>query len=235
MAHKLWFDGVCSADYGIYISGENSFSAPERDTATVEVPGRNGALVFDNGRYKNVTITYPAIIYRNFAQNVEAAKCWLLGNHGYCILESDYDPLHYRMARYSGPIDFNTWFLNRAATVELTFDCKPQRFLKAGEMPLTMSRAGKVFNPAPFQALPLVTVRGNGAGELHINGVTIQIFALSDYLVVDCDTQNAYKGTENKNGSIYAPAFPVLTPGENAVAWSGGVTSVELTPRWWTL
>ena len=46
------YGGVNSADYGIYITGEAVYNAPERDVEFVEVPGRNGALTLDNERYK---------------------------------------------------------------------------------------------------------------------------------------------------------------------------------------
>ena len=64
---------------------------------------------------------------------------------------------------------------------------------------------------------------------------TVQIKALDGYVILDSDSQNAYKGTLNKNGTIYAPQFPVLERGKNFISWDGGITSVEITPRWWTI
>ena len=58
---------------------------------------------------------------------------------------------------------------------------------------------------------------------------------IDEYLVIDCDTQNAYKGTQNKNTEISAAAFPRLDAGDSEISWTGGITSVEITPRWWTL
>ena len=57
---KLIFGGVDSSEYGIYITGEAVYNAPERDVEFIEVPGRNGSIAMDKGRYKNITVTYPA-------------------------------------------------------------------------------------------------------------------------------------------------------------------------------
>ena len=56
----LIFGDVDSADYGIYISGDGVYNAPERAVEFVDVPGRNGAIALDQGRYNNIEITYPA-------------------------------------------------------------------------------------------------------------------------------------------------------------------------------
>ncbi|MBR5931241.1 MAG: hypothetical protein IKZ95_04355, partial [Lachnospiraceae bacterium] len=56
------FGGQDSRNYGIYISGSGVFGAPERDGSKVSIPGRNGEMFLDNGRYKNIEIKYPAFI-----------------------------------------------------------------------------------------------------------------------------------------------------------------------------
>ena len=71
------FDGVSSKDFGVYISGSGTFDGAERDVSTVEIPGRNGELTLDNGRYKNRSMKYPAFIYRNFAINIAQLICFL--------------------------------------------------------------------------------------------------------------------------------------------------------------
>ena len=64
-------DNKKSLDYGLYITGSGAFNAPERDVETVEVPGRNGNLIIDRGRFKNVVQSYKAFIHKDFAQNAE--------------------------------------------------------------------------------------------------------------------------------------------------------------------
>ena len=57
---SLTFDGVNSLDYGIYITGEAAYNAPERAVEMVNIPGKNGALALDQGRFENIEVTYHA-------------------------------------------------------------------------------------------------------------------------------------------------------------------------------
>lgn len=232
---RFWFNGRCCDEFGIVASGEHTYNAPQRDVDALQIPGVNGDLLISNKRYKNISVVYPCGIVHNFASRAEAARAWLLAPQGYCRLEDDYSPGTYRLGCFSGPVDFDMALLNRAGTADLTFTCKPQRYLKSGETPIRMPAPGTLYNATLFDALPLISVTGDGAGSLTVDGYTVEIRALDGALTLDCELQDAYKGTENKNNTIYAPEFPRLTPGENAVSWTGGVTGVSITPRWWTL
>ena len=135
--HKITFGGIDSSTYGVYISGSDTFSAPERDVQYVQVPGRNGDLIIDNGRWNNITVTYPAFIPNTFESNVDAFRAAMMLKTGYHRLEDTYHPNEYRMASFSyGLNPSNITAYRRFGEFALTFNCKPQRFLKSGETPL---------------------------------------------------------------------------------------------------
>lgn len=135
--HKITFGGIDSSTYGVYISGSDTFSAPERDVRYVQVPGRNGDLIIDNGRWNNITVTYPAFIPNTFESNVDAFRAAMMLKTGYHRLEDTYHPNEYRMASFSyGLNPSNITAYRRFGEFALTFNCKPQRFLKSGETPL---------------------------------------------------------------------------------------------------
>lgn len=238
---KFWFAGECSADYGLMISGSGTFNSAERDLEKISVMGRNGDLIKDNGRFKNVPASYPISICRNFSQRASAVRSWLSSQRSYQRLEDEYHPDEYRMAMFVGPIEFDVGFLNQTGETTIFFDCKPQRFLKSGEAPVTFtSGAGTIENPTRFEALPKITVYGSDAGTVTIGGTVVEVKSITDQITIDCETMQAYRQVgdgvpENYNGNIYAPEFPVLRPGENAVGFAGGITRVELIPRWWTI
>ena len=54
-------------------------------------------------------------------------------------------------------------------------------------------------------------------------------------LMLESEFQDAYREEQNKNNTISASAFPILEHGENAISWDGGITGIEVTPRWWTI
>ena len=69
---------------------------------------------------------------------------------------------------------------------------------------------------------------------------TVEIKSISTEIILDCQLMQAYSFDEsdapvNQNGNIYALEFPKLVPGENIVTFDGGITKIEITPRWWTL
>lgn len=243
MMKSLWIDEVPSRDYGLAITGAATYDAPERDIETVTIEGRNGDLVIDRGRYKNIMIEYPASVARGFGDFERHIKDWLYKSHGYRRLEDDYSPDVYRMGIFRGPLNFDVKPLGRSAELVLQFECKPQRWLKEGEKSFRLEPGadGSVFihNPTQHPALPLILVYGQGAGSIswYEDSVlrTLEILELNDDIVLNSETMNAYYGGINKNSCVKAPYFPVIPGGGVTVTVSGGITALEITPRWWTL
>ena len=71
---------------------------------------------------------------------------------------------------------------------------------------------------------------------MNIDQHTITISNINGSIVLDSEIQDAYKGTVNRNADITLnKGFPEFIPGENSITWTGGITYVEVIPRWWTL
>lgn len=136
--HTLTYNGTKSSDLGVFVSGSGSFDAAEFDVDKYEIPGRNGDLILSNNRYKNIEITYPAFIPKAFMDKVQNVRNWLRSSKVYARLEDTYDMDHYRLGIPTGVQSFSPENRNDGANFEMTFDCKPQRFLKVGETPETV-------------------------------------------------------------------------------------------------
>ena len=234
MINFIVFNGKKLKDYGVFISGEAVFNAPKRSTTSVTVPGRNGALTLDNGRYENITLKYPAFIVRSFKDRVAELRNFVLTQSGYQRLEDTYHPDEYRLARWSTDFSVKPDEELLAGEFDLEFDCYPQRFLKSGENAIEITSATTIINEQMTTALPLI--RAYGTGTFTINGVTVQITSASSYTDIDCDLQECFKDTlaTNCNGNVVLTTFPKLTPGENTISMSG-ISKLEITPRWWRL
>lgn len=177
MQNSIIFGGVDSADYGIYIGGEGTFNAPKRDVEMISIPGRNGALALDKGRFENIEVTYSAFNYESdlatFAQNLSGFRNAICSQKGYQRLTDTFHTDEYRMAAYIDgleikPIDYNT-----ASTFEIKFDCKPQRYLTSGETEVTVASGNTLTNPTPFDSHPLLKL--SGYGNIHIGSSTIGV------------------------------------------------------------
>ena len=75
--NSITFNGQNSLDYGLYVSGNQTFNSAEKDYSKVSVPGRSGDLLVFNNRYKNVSLNYNAILIENYEENAERVRAWL--------------------------------------------------------------------------------------------------------------------------------------------------------------
>lgn len=235
MLNYFTFNGTDSRDFGVYISGQGTFNAPERAYSLMKVPGRDGALVGFDNRLENVELTYPAFICSNFSQNMEDFRSFLLSQVGYQKLVDSYHPNEYRMAIYPGAFEAEVTSLNDAGQFDITFVCKPQRFLNSGDNVTTLTASTSISNPTLFNAQPLMRVYGTGV--LGIGSQSVTISTADSFTDIDCEMMDCYKGTASKNRyvSFSNYKFPVLSPGTNNITLGTGITKVEITPRWWVL
>ena len=173
---SLFFDGEDSRDYGVYITGEAVFNAPEREVEMISIPGRNGQLALDKGRFENIEVTYPAGIFADteadFAEAISDFRNLLCSRRGYVRLQDDYHPDEYRMAVYKSGLEVTPAQL-RAGEFNIVFDCKPQRYLTSGETAISVDSGDTVTNPTLFDASPLLEIKG--AGSIYINGETVSV------------------------------------------------------------
>ena len=144
---NLTFDGISLKEYGVYISGEAVFDSPTREVEMITIPGRNGSFALDKGRFNNITVTYPAGIYATseteFAEKVSTLRNLLASRKGYCRLTDEYNPDEFRLGVYKAGLELDPTHYNEAGRFELSFDCKPQRFLFSGEEVFTLGEWGQ--------------------------------------------------------------------------------------------
>ena len=162
--HFIMFDGQNLADWGLHISGDKTFGAPERDVDEVEVPGRNGTLTYDNGRFNNYDLEYEGGIVSDdtvdFEYKIRRLRSFLCSRYGYKRLEDTYHPDEFRLAKFVDGLDPDVTQL-QGGTFDLKFDCKPQRFLKSGEEAIVMTASGSIFNFTDFETKPLIRCYGS--------------------------------------------------------------------------
>ena len=267
----LQFGGIRSRDYDVWISGANVWSAPERDVEVVEIPGRNGTLSLDNGRYKNVSIVYPCYMSGNFSKDFDTFKVAMLSQTGYLRLSDTYHPDHFRMARLTGGFKPKPGPYNRSAKFDLTFDCYPQLFLRSGDTAVTITSTKTMENPTQFATRPqliigftpdvgtiqpksgTVSIVTTDGGMIPVTTTQTITFTNIPFttaqeqqrgIVIDCETGTIQRRDTYENLSAYAQLTTgdfFELPGKSVtaqsfdVSFTGDVSYISLTPRWWTL
>lgn len=172
---SLIFDDIDSRNYGVYITGKAVYNAPGREVEMITIAGRNGQLALDKGRFENIEVTYPAGIFADnqadYAKAIFDFRNALCSKVGYQRLTDEYNVDAYRMAVYKSGLEVSS--VNSAGEFQITFDCKPQRFLMSGEAPITVSSGDTILNPTHFESKPMLEVEGYGT--IGFNGFEIEL------------------------------------------------------------
>lgn len=171
------FGDISSKAYGVYITQEAAYNAPERDTEVIEIAGRNGAYILDKGRFKNITVSYKCGIAlddeQSFSSAIRTFRNALASKAGkYVRLEDEYNPNEYRQAAFLGGIEVDMAD-RRAGEFTVSFDAMPQRFLKSGETAVSVASGDTITNPTLFESHPLISAYIDDAATLNIGDKTI--------------------------------------------------------------
>lgn len=245
------FNGKSTEELGLISQAIPSYEFPAKNYSFTHIPGRNGDLIIDSKSYNNTERTYYlACVYKpgsNFTINSAKIIEWLMGAKGYCRLEDSYEPDVYRLASYvanGSLIDI----MKTATTLNVTFNCKPQRYLKSGETALDFSDATmQLNNPTGYEALPILEFKPVSAGDLEIdvddNTITVHISdnMINKTVIIDSELQNCFMKVNNEiqtcNSAFELTKFPVLKSGYTTIEFKDSTkyTDAKITPRWWKL
>lgn len=234
----LFFKDHSSLEYYLLIQEKGSYNGAARDITYTSVAGRSGDLITDNERYNNITIPYTLALLNTspftFAQLSQLIKKWLLIEQGYFKLWDTYDKNYYRLASYSDEVNIEQE-LRELGSLSLSFNCKPFKYSFEGEKTITLTAAGKIYNAEPFESKPYIKIFGSGNVTIYINNNAYRFTDIDEYLEVDSELMNTYKGITPANNKKQGADFPTFKPGDNSISWSGTVTRLEIVPRWCTL
>lgn len=226
---SLVFNGVdLGKECNMFVLGKGVFGAPSRDVTQIHVPGRNGDILIDNGGWNNVDVTYSSCcILSNFRENIAKLKEYLLANPGYHELSDPYNPDEVRYAEFRGPFTPEAFTAkgNNAGMFDLTFNCKPQRFLRESIVPRNYSLCPYERVDSTVNSNDYAYIVDNKVSYLSNAGTTYvwtfatdeTITASNGYFYKSNGTTVAYDGeTVFKNGTVTIPLV-----GKNGTKYAG--------------
>ena len=214
----ITFNGKSSSSFGIIVERYPSPNRPARRGTVLQIPGRNGNLVIEDGTYENVTLKFDVYLSAepaNLYDRAAAVADWLLVSSGYQRLMTEYEPDIFRLARFAGPLDIEA-ILNIHGRATLEFDCYPQRFDALGHVysdyGSLSSGSATITNTGIMIAKPMIKVTGKGNVVLDFasaaSGNTTEVdFAFStsktETIILDCDLHDAYyEDGSNANAAV---------------------------------
>lgn len=229
----FYYNGIDSREYGIYLTSAIKIGGAQPNVEKISIPGRNGNLLHYDGSYSNVAFPAECVISGSQANDAIAAIAqWASGNPGYHRLEFPWED-GFRMAHVVAGPGIEA-LADGVRTFTLEFECMPQVFTYDGQQPIVLRESTKLHNKW-MEALPLITIYGLGSCTINIGDKSITTNGMKRTTTLDCELQNAYDSFGDANDVIYAPEMPTLPHGDTLISWSGSISKIEITPRWWHL
>lgn len=254
MSDTLTVGSVTMNGTTMFVLDCNDDDAPEPDYEAISVPGRNGDLHFWNGRWKNKLITYHCVCTDNARTAVPALLTQLLAQYGYQRITDTLHTDYYKMGEYVGatiPVYSDG---GKTARFDLTFDCKPQKWLLSGETEIeitstTATSPTRVHSPAGYNypALPLLKITGYGLCRLMSPSYSVTIssdagvaITSPNPIIHDC----AINRTHSVNGRVSYDQYATVSiadawadnPGFSGFsAYHASTATLKVVPRWWKL
>lgn len=256
------YNGEPSTNYYLHVEHPPEYTFAERNYEVTHVPGRNGDLVFDQGSYNNVDTSYEVSVGaldKSLPDLARGVSEWLHAPTGYARLEDSYTPQFYRLGMYTESATFTNELMH-AGRATITFNCKPQRFLKDGENPVNLAISGSkegtitISNPTNFTAIPEIIFGSNSLKDWNVYvtvenslGTVRYKFTASNVsrsgdICVDGDLMQCYMlggGNYNSSLTLVDGVFAKLPPGETTIKianlGTANLQRAQVIPRWWTL
>lgn len=221
-------------DFGIFVASRPYLPSPERRVTYIDVPGMDSRLRRDEGTYGDITLSVECSFLGNPVSKISAVKGWLLVA-GEADLTFSHIPGRKYLAQVVNSIDFEI-VLKITSHFVILFNCQPFQYATDNTPISVADGSGYVLsNPGTVKALPVIKATGSGAGALTVNGGTVSFSDIDGTVTLDSTIQETYQNTGTSlisKNSTKTGDYPVLLPGDNAISFSGGITSLEITPNW---
>ena len=250
--NDIIYNGQSLRDLGYAVKTFPVHTVAERDMEFSSIIGRSGDIIVDNKRFHNVDMNYEInMIDIDRLQNTDVNERrlidWLMaGDAEYKIFEDSTVPGYFCKAicKNIGEIARNG--LNGYIDTAISFNRQPFWYSKIGQKKLTFSASKTeqtIINPEKFISEPYfkITTDGTSVGEtsLIVNGEPYTFETITDYIEIDSEKYNVFKGNVDYNVHAKFNYMPFFKPGVNTFAVEAKssamqkhILSVEIIPRW---
>jgi phage-related protein len=219
--HNFYFAGHYLSEFAGRIGQAPAHQIAQRDFELVEIPGRSGDIIQDNGRYKNVSFKLqiyflPYLSEQTARQLAYAVIDWLGAFNGYQEYRDTYNPDYYTKAVITN-LDEIKRELPTLLSTTIEFSRIPFWYRLDGrnEIELPYDTEIKMNNSEVLPAEPTLIYRKNtqisASPYLFINSelVTFDKLKTSLNLYIMDGLTKSYKGYDDNNNSTHiSPTLP---------------------------
>lgn len=221
------FNDINSKDLGLHIEELPIVPTSEEGIDVIEVEGRDGFLLKHNNHLKYRT--YDVDLILKDIKKIDLIKQHLRGS-GKLILSNNLT--RYYNVTIINKIDFERIFKNYNSCL-ISFIVQPFEY----EIENTTINvvAPTIFkNNTNATCKPILKIYGTSSGTVRIGNDVIQIKNIKNYVELDYDLQECYRYDDlilkNCNGDVLAN-FKEIPIGDTEISFTGGITRIEINPR----
>ena len=219
------YNGKTNKQFDLVVTNFEQRKRPEEQVEIIDIEGRSGSLVDRHGAYRSYQRTIEMV---NLTEDKKPlVHKWLSGRG---VLRTSEDPAGFSYVDVIDTIE-RKYIGERHSFIAVTFLCEPHFYLDAGVLPIEITAQKSLMNIGTDIAEPLIKVYGNGDGQVLINEQVIPLAGIEQHLTIDTKLQIVHKDGLPAGRKMSGP-FPVLGEGQNLISFAGGITKLELTPRW---
>lgn len=200
------------------------------DVETIEIAGRDGALLVDNQRLKPVEQAFPFVVKpknKKFSQVAGDLSNWL-GAKGYQDFEKSWDSDYLYRATFLETFEIDE-VISQFGRVQLAFLFHPIKYLKSEQKEITVTNGQTIVNKGNVPSNPIIKLTGSGDTTLTINGRQTKLKGIQGELIWNGERKLVYKGNFTSQwGAVVAEEgqynTPMLDVGANVISWTGDFT-----------
>jgi len=232
------YKNIHASEMYLCLTNEQQFNSTTRDREFVKIPGRDGDLIIDNGRFNSNNLKFPCIIKPpltssniNIENLVSKINKWLTDDKGFQNLLIDSDPEFVYKATIENAITTNR-IISHLGKAVITFRVHPIKYLINSLDERIIPSGTTIFNTFSVDAKPKITIQGSGNMNISIGGRQLILNNIPGGCIIDSETQTL----TNLNGTVtlfhlMRSAFPILTSGDNLITFSNNITRFSIETR----
>lgn len=219
--YDVYSSNKLASNYGLYITKRPEVPSARKRYKEYYVPGRDGALLVDEG-YEDIVLPVKFNMVANNAKKAfrEAKEFF---DYSYTLSFSDDPSVYYNIQSYEIEPAENPM----QDVIRFTVNYTLEPFAYLNEEPITLTSPGTIKRKGNYKAEPLIVVYGSGDSTLTISANTMKIFDQKEPIAINSALEEAYtwNGRQNMNKFVFGD-YPVFTALSNQVSWTGGISSI---------
>lgn len=223
---EIYFNGNRSLSLNLYLENYPSIPITNEEYEEVQVEGRSGNLIINKGTYpdKKIPFTF-TILSPQIEIDFERVYEWLTEIEDDRLIFGRNDRCYKIKKVILGNIqkEFRT-----IGEFDVTFLCEPFTQDLSKTVHEITSSGFKINYNGNAPGDTLIKIYGSGNIQLTINGETMQINNVTDYVEIDSDLLQVRNKDKTSKDDDTLGDFILLEKGENTISYIGTVTKIVI-------